>query len=59
MRSTLSSVSKLYNSEQVKKINEVSYYIDNSLISIFKKLCNDSTIKLTNQKGEIRVSFQK
>ena len=43
----------------IKKINEVSYYIDNSLISIFKKLCNDSTIKLTNQKGEIRVSFQK
>ena len=43
----------------VKKINEVSYYIDNSLISIFKKLCDDSTIKLTNQKGEMRVSFQK
>jgi hypothetical protein len=43
----------------IKKINEVSYYIDNSLISIFKKLCNDSTIKLTNQKGEMRVSFQK
>jgi hypothetical protein len=43
----------------IKKINEVSYYIDNSLISIFKKLCDDSTIKLTNQKGEMRVSFQK
>ena len=43
----------------VKKINEVSYYIDNSLISIFKKLCDDSTIKLTNLKGEMRVSFQK
>ena len=43
----------------IKKINEVSYYIDNSLISIFKKLCSDSTIKLTNQKGEMRVSFQK
>jgi len=43
----------------VKKINEVSYYTDNSLISIFKKLCDDSTIKLTNQKGEMRVSFQK
>ena len=43
----------------IKKINEVSYCIDNSLISIFKKLCDDSAIKLTNQKGEMRVSFQK
>ena len=43
----------------IKKINEVSYYIDNSLISIFKKLCDDKTIKLTNKKGEMRVSFQK
>ena len=43
----------------VKKINEVSYYTNNSLISIFKKLCDDSAIKLTNQKGEMRVSFKK
>lgn len=41
----------------IKKINEVSYYIDNSLI--FKKLCDDSIIKLSNQKGEMDVNFQK
>ena len=43
----------------VKRISDVSYNIDNSLISIFKKLCDDKTIKLTNQKGAMNVSFKK
>ena len=43
----------------VKRINGVSYSIDNSLISIFKKLCDDKSIKLTNQEGKMRVSFKK
>jgi len=43
----------------VKRISDVSYNIDNSLISIFKKLCDDKTVKLTNQKGAMNVSFKK
>jgi len=44
---------------RIKEINKVSYSIDNALISIFKKLCDDQTIQLTNKKGEIHVSFKK
>ena len=43
----------------IKRINKVSYSIDNSLILIFKKLCDDKTIQLTNQKGAMNVSFKK
>ena len=43
----------------VKKINKVSYSIDDSLIQIFKKLCGDKTIQLIDQKGAMNVSFKK
>ena len=43
----------------IKGINKVSYSIDSSLIPIFKKLCDDKTIQLTNQKGAMNVSFKK
>ena len=43
----------------IKRINDISYNLDNSLISIFKKLCNDKTIQLTDQKGEMHVNFKK
>ena len=43
----------------IKRINKVSYRIDNSLIPIFKQLCDDKTIQLINEKGAINVSFKK
>ena len=43
----------------IKKINKISYRLDNSLISIFKELCDDKTIQLTNQEGAMHVSFEK
>ncbi len=43
----------------IKRINKVSYSIDNSLISLFKKLCDHKIIQLMDQKGEIHVSFKK
>lgn len=43
----------------IKRINKVSYSIDNSLILIFKKLCDDKTIQLVKQKGAMNVSFKK
>ena len=43
----------------IKKINKVSYSIDDSLVPIFKQLCDDKTIQLINLKGAMHVSFKK
>ena len=43
----------------IKRINKVSYSIDNSLIPIFKQLCDDKTIQLINEEGAMNVSFKK